>query len=118
MQDTKSQSQNRTIAWKILRARLYEQQKAKQEAERAEVRSSMIGSASRAIDGLPHEVLGISKYADKETVLNAYRELMKQYHPDKIGQPDTPQWKEAQNIAAAINQAKNTLMEKFKSSGN
>ena len=48
MQDTKSQSQNRTIAWKILRARLYEQQKAKQEAERAEVRSSMIGSASRA----------------------------------------------------------------------
>jgi len=48
MQDTKSQSQNRTIAWKILRARLYEQQKAKQDAERAEVRSSMIGSASRA----------------------------------------------------------------------
>ncbi len=48
MQDTKSQSQNRAIAWKILRARLYEQQRAKQEAERAEVRSSMIGSASRA----------------------------------------------------------------------
>jgi len=48
MQDTKSQSQNRVIAWKILRARLYEQQKAKQDAERAEVRSSMIGSASRA----------------------------------------------------------------------
>ena len=48
MQDTKSQSQNRQVAWKILRARLYEQQKAKQDAERAEVRSSMIGSASRA----------------------------------------------------------------------
>ncbi len=48
MQDTKSQSQNRAVAWKILRARLYEQQRAKQEAERAEVRSSMIGSASRA----------------------------------------------------------------------
>ncbi len=48
MQDTKSQSQNRQVAWKILRARLYDQQKAKQDAERAEVRSSMIGSASRA----------------------------------------------------------------------
>ena len=48
MQDTKSQSQNRQMAWRILRARLYEQQKAKAEAERAEARSSMIGSASRA----------------------------------------------------------------------
>jgi peptide chain release factor 1 len=48
MQDTKSQAQNRQMAWRLLRARLYEQQKAKVEAERAEVRSSMIGSASRA----------------------------------------------------------------------
>jgi len=48
MQDTKSQSQNRQMAWRILRARLYEQQKAKADAERAEARSSMIGSASRA----------------------------------------------------------------------
>ncbi len=48
IQDTKSQSQNRQIAWKILRARLYEQQKAKAEAERADARNSMIGSASRA----------------------------------------------------------------------
>ena len=48
MQDTKSQSQNRAVAWQILRARLYDQQKAKQDAERAEARNSMIGSASRA----------------------------------------------------------------------
>ena len=48
MQDTKSQAQNRQMAWRLLRARLYEQQKAKVEAERAKVRSSMIGSASRA----------------------------------------------------------------------
>ena len=36
------------MAWRLLRARLYEQQKAKAEAERAEARVSMIGSASRA----------------------------------------------------------------------
>ena len=48
MQDTKSQSQNREKAWKLLRARLFDQQKAKMEAERAEARSSMIGSGSRA----------------------------------------------------------------------
>ncbi|MHC5008166.1 MAG: PCRF domain-containing protein [Planctomycetota bacterium] len=48
IQDTKSQTQNRQAAWRLLKARLYEQQKAKAEAERAEVRSSMIGSAMRA----------------------------------------------------------------------
>ncbi len=48
MQDTKSQSQNRQIAWRQLRARLYEQQKAKAEAERAQARNLMIGGATRA----------------------------------------------------------------------
>ena len=48
MQDTKSQAQNREKAWKLLRARLFEAQKAKVDAERAEKRNSMIGSGSRA----------------------------------------------------------------------
>ncbi|MCP3905403.1 MAG: peptide chain release factor 1 [Planctomycetes bacterium] len=48
MQDTKSQAQNREKAWKLLRARLYEQQKAEQEAQRSEERKGMIGSGSRA----------------------------------------------------------------------
>ena len=48
MQDTKSQAQNREKAWKLLRARLFEVQKAKIDAERAEKRNSMIGSGSRA----------------------------------------------------------------------
>jgi len=48
MQDTKSQAQNREKAWKLLRARLFEVQKAKLDAERSEKRNSMIGSGSRA----------------------------------------------------------------------
>ncbi len=48
MQETKSQSQNREKAWKILRARLYEQQKAAADAERADARASMIGRGGRA----------------------------------------------------------------------
>ena len=48
MQDTKSQAQNREKAWKLLRARLYERQRAAQEAERAAERQQMIGSGNRA----------------------------------------------------------------------
>ncbi|MDP7070557.1 MAG: PCRF domain-containing protein [Phycisphaerales bacterium] len=48
MQDTKSQAQNRQKAWKLLRARLFERQRAQQEAARAESRAAMIGSGSRA----------------------------------------------------------------------
>jgi len=48
MQETKSQTQNREKAWKLLRARLYERQKAEADAERAASRRSMIGGANRA----------------------------------------------------------------------
>ena len=48
MQETKSQTQNREKAWQLLRARLYERQQAEADAQRAETRSSMIGSGGRA----------------------------------------------------------------------
>jgi peptide chain release factor 1 len=48
MQETKSQSQNRERAWALLRAKLYEKQKAEADAARAQQRASMIGSADRA----------------------------------------------------------------------
>jgi peptide chain release factor 1 len=48
MQDTKSQAQNRQKAWQLLRARLYERQRAERDAQRAEKRAAMIGSGSRA----------------------------------------------------------------------
>ncbi len=62
MQDTKSQAQNREKAWKLLRARLFEMQKAKLDAERAEARSSMIGSGSRA------EKIRTYRYKDNQVV--------------------------------------------------
>jgi peptide chain release factor 1 len=48
MQETKSQAQNRERAWQILRARLYERQKAELDAQRAEKRASIIGTGDRA----------------------------------------------------------------------
>lgn len=48
MQESKSQTQNREKAWKLLRARLYERQREEAAKERRDQRLAMIGSASRA----------------------------------------------------------------------
>jgi peptide chain release factor 1 len=48
MQETRSLGQNRERAWQLLRARLFERQQAEADAQRAEARSTMIGSGGRA----------------------------------------------------------------------
>ncbi|QNN23457.1 peptide chain release factor 1 [Planctomycetales bacterium ZRK34] len=47
MQDTKSQHQNRVLAWQLLRARVYEHHQQQVEAERSEQRNKMIGRGER-----------------------------------------------------------------------
>jgi peptide chain release factor 1 len=48
MQESKSQAQNREKAWKLLRTRVYDRMQQEKDAERAESRSKMIGSAQRS----------------------------------------------------------------------
>ena len=47
-QDEKSQLQNKERALRILRARLYELEQARQDEERGEARRSMVGSGDRS----------------------------------------------------------------------
>jgi peptide chain release factor 1 len=48
MQESKSQHQNRAKAWQLLRARVHDHYQRQKDAERAEQRSQMIGSAGRS----------------------------------------------------------------------
>lgn len=65
------------------------------------------------IDAPPHEILGIPSDAGRTQILKAHRDLMKRYHPDKLAPPNTPQWNEAQAIAAAINRAKEEMLKRL-----
>jgi len=56
------------------------------------------------LDGPPHEILGVSANATVEEIQRAYREKMKQYHPDKIGN-------DGGKIAEAINRARELLLK-------
>jgi DnaJ-class molecular chaperone len=67
------------------------------------------------IDGAPHEVLGISRSATEEKIQSAYKDLMKRYHPDKVGRPGTREWDDAQKIAEALNTARKSMIDAVQS---
>ncbi|MCX5660770.1 MAG: PCRF domain-containing protein [Planctomycetota bacterium] len=48
MQESKSQQQNRTRAWQLLRARVYDHHQKQLDAQRSQARSRMIGSGERS----------------------------------------------------------------------
>jgi DnaJ-domain-containing protein 1 len=78
-------------------------------------RAAPLSLSGIRIDGAPHEVLGISTSATEQQVQAAYRELMKQYHPDKIGRPGTREWTDAQKIAEALNHARAQMIAHLQS---
>jgi hypothetical protein len=67
-----------------------------------------------SIDGPAHRILGVRENATASEVNKAWRELMKRYHPDKVGRPGSREWADAQRIAEAINQAKEQMAERRK----
>lgn len=61
-------------------------------------------------DGAAHEILNISKDADEKTIQKAYKELMKRFHPDKVGRSESREWKDAQKIAEKLNLAREEML--------
>jgi hypothetical protein len=81
-------------------------------AEARIVRNEPLRLGGISVSGPPHETLGVAPNADAAQIQQAYRALMKRYHPDQVGRPGTREWKDAQRIAEAINLAKEEMMKR------
>jgi peptide chain release factor 1 len=87
MQDEKSQLQNKNKALRVLRARLYEAERDRQQAELAEARRSQIGSGERAEK--------IRTYNFPENRLTDHRIKLTAHRLDQILQGDLEEFTEA-----------------------
>ncbi len=87
MQDEKSQIQNRAKALRVLRARLYELERAKQQAEQSAQRNAQIGSGERAEK--------IRTYNFPENRVTDHRIKLTAHRLDQVLQGDLEEFTEA-----------------------
>jgi peptide chain release factor 1 len=87
MQDEKSQIQNRAKALRVLRARLYELERAKQQAEQSAARNAQIGSGERAEK--------IRTYNYPENRVTDHRIKLTAHRLDQVLQGDLDEFTEA-----------------------
>src|SRR5258705_2116577 len=87
MQDERSQLQNRNKAMRVLRARLYEAERARQQSEQAETRRTQIGSGQRAEK--------IRTYNFAENRVTDHREHLTVHRLDKVPEGEPDQFTEA-----------------------
>jgi DnaJ-domain-containing protein 1 len=66
------------------------------------------------LHGEPHEILGIAENASEADVMRAYKEAIKQYHPDRIQGQAQEQIKFYQEAASQLNQAKEKMIQRIR----
>ena len=66
------------------------------------------------LHGEPHEVLGIQANASEAEVMKAYKDAIKQYHPDRIQGQAQEQIKFYQEASSQLNQAKEAMIQKIR----
>jgi DnaJ-domain-containing protein 1 len=66
------------------------------------------------LHGAPHEILGIAENANEAEVMRAYKDAIKQYHPDRIQGQAQEQIKFYQEAASQLNQAKESMMQRLR----
>ncbi len=113
------------VAWLVFRSTQSKSGFKLREADRRsprEPRTEMDGKKTTPlltglrIDGPAHEILGIAPEATAADIQAAYLGLIKRFHPDKVGPPGSREWKDAQKIAAALNEARNQMLERLEKS--
>jgi len=77
-------------------------------------RQEVLSLSGIRIDAAPHEILGVPARASEDQIQIAYRELIKRYHPDRVGRPGSREWNDAQKIADAIINARKKMLESLK----
>ncbi|MFN7683835.1 MAG: J domain-containing protein [Oligoflexia bacterium] len=60
--------------------------------------------------GLPHQILGVRQDASEFEIRKAHRNLIKRFHPDKVGEQGSRAWYEAQRASEAINGARDEML--------
>lgn len=79
---------------------------------RSDRRKVVIELDGFSVDRKPHEILGVEPNASKAEIQKAFKRLMLRFHPDRVGPPNSREWKDAQPIADAIIRAKDEMLSK------
>ena len=66
------------------------------------------------LTGEPHEILGVDVQAREPEIMRAYKEKIKQFHPDRIQGQAREQIKFYEEASAKINLAKESMLARFK----
>ncbi len=68
------------------------------------------------LSGEPHEILGVDENATEAEVMRAYKEAIKRFHPDRIQGQAQEQLQFYQQASAKLNQAKDDLLKRIRTS--